>query len=128
VLVDSDVVIWNCRGNTGAARFLASVVPFHVSAVTYMELLQGVRNRRELKQIKDDLTLWGATILAVTETISARAVELVERHCLRDHLQMADALIAATALDHKLVLATGNIRHFKGVKGLPLHPFRPDQV
>ena len=37
---------------------------------------------------------------------------------------MADALIAATALQHRLSLATSNVKHFKAVKGLKLNPFK----
>ena len=54
---------------------------------------------------------------------SACAVKLVERHFLNHHLQQADALIAATALEHKLVLATGNGKHFKIIAGLKIKPF-----
>jgi predicted nucleic acid-binding protein len=37
-----------------------------------------------------------------------------------------DALIAATALEHKLVLATGNGKHFKMIAGLKIKPFTLD--
>ena len=44
-LIDSDVIIWNWRGQEAGATLLAAE-PFAISAVTYMELVQGMRNAR----------------------------------------------------------------------------------
>jgi len=122
-LVDSDVIIWNWRGRAAAAAVLAAE-PFAISAVTYMELVQGMRNARELAHLKSDMKLWQTRTLPITEAISRRATELVEAHFLSHHLQLADALIAATALEHKLALLTSNVRHFQAIKELRLEPFR----
>ena len=62
-------------------------------------------------------------ILPVTEAVSERAVKLVEQHFLSHSLQMADALIAASALEHHLTLVTGNVKHFKAVKDLEIETF-----
>lgn len=123
-LVDSDVLIWNWRGQEAAATLLAAE-PFALSAVSYMELVQGMRNARELKNLQRDLKLWQATLLPITEAISQRATALVEKHYLSHHLQLADALIAATALTHKLELVTSNTKHFQAIAGLQLVPYRP---
>ncbi len=90
-----------------------------------MELVQGMRNKRELNKLQADMQHWQVTVLPITEAISNRAVALVEQHFLRDHMLLADALIAATALEHRLTLATGNVKHFKAIKGLKLQPFVP---
>ena len=37
MLVDTDVLIWNLRGNDRAAEALDSSAPFYLSAVTWME-------------------------------------------------------------------------------------------
>ena len=71
-LIDSDVIIWNWRGQEAAAALLAAE-PFAISAVTYMELVQGMRNARELKNLQADLSLWNVTVLPITEAISKRA-------------------------------------------------------
>ena len=44
MLVDTDVLIWNLRGNRAAAQRLDDAPGFWLSAVTYMELVQGMRN------------------------------------------------------------------------------------
>ena len=84
-LIDSDVIIWNWRSQEAAAALLAAE-PFAISAVTYMELVQGMRNVRELKNLQADLALWQVTILSITKAISERAVRLVEEHFLAHHL------------------------------------------
>ena len=123
-LVDSDVIIWNWRGQETAATLLGGE-PFAISAVTYMELVQGMRNARELKSLQADLALWQVTILQITEEISERASRLVEEHYLTHHLQLADALIAATAIEHKLAVVTSNTKHFQAVKTLKIVAFKP---
>jgi predicted nucleic acid-binding protein len=125
-LVDSDVLIWVMRGEVRANAFLETLPSIALSAVNHIELIQGMRNRRELKALRDFMRVWDAQSFPITEPISTRAVKLVERHFLSHHLQLADALIAATALEHKLVLATGNSKHFKMIAGLKIKPFTLD--
>jgi len=123
-LIDTDIIIWNWRGKSEAAALLDAARPFSLSAVTYMELVQSMHNQREWDALQSDLLLWQANILPITEAISSRAVSLVEQHFRSHHLQLADALIAATALAHHLPLVTSNVKHFKAVKGLKLKPFK----
>ena len=47
MLIDTDVLIWMTRGHAGAAVRLQGLLPWRISAVTYMELAQGCRNRQE---------------------------------------------------------------------------------
>ena len=124
MLIDADIIIWNWRGRIEAAEFLDVAHPFSLSVVTYMELVQGMRNQREWMALRADLKHWQSRLVPVTEAISARAVGLVEEHFRTRHLQLADALIAATALEHQFSLATGNIKHFRFIKGLQLKPFK----
>lgn len=123
ILVDSDVLIWVMRGETRASDFLDALPGIALSAVNYIELVQGMRNRSELKALRDFIRSWGSEYYPITEPITARAVKLVERYFLSHHLQLADALIAATALEHKLALATGNAKHFKMISGLKIKSF-----
>ena len=48
MLVDTDVLIWYLRGNERAREAIESLPSFSVSVVTYMELVQGMRNQQEL--------------------------------------------------------------------------------
>ncbi len=94
MIVDTDVLIWFLRGRSEAARFLDACEPVLLSAVTYMELVQGMRNARELQILRRTLKLKGWQVLPITEIISNRAMTYVEEHFLSGSLQMADALIA----------------------------------
>jgi predicted nucleic acid-binding protein len=58
------------------------------------------------------------TNLSVDAAIAERAGRL-RRETRR---RLPDALIAATALEHRLTLVTRNVRDFEGVKGLRLRP------
>lgn len=74
MLVDTDVLIWNLRGDPAAAEALDSAPGFCLSAVTYMELLQGLRDTRELRLLRRSLRYWDARVLHLNEEISARAM------------------------------------------------------
>ena len=52
MLVDTNVLIWYLRGHNKAARFLEGLPILRLSADTYMELVQGCRNRQELERLK----------------------------------------------------------------------------
>ncbi|KQU66138.1 MULTISPECIES: PIN domain-containing protein [unclassified Rhizobacter] len=64
-----------------------------------------------------------ATILPITEPITRRATALMESLVLSHGLQMGDALIAATALEHGQPVLTGNVKHFAAVPHLLIEGF-----
>ena len=125
MLVDTDVLIWHLRGYAQATRRLDQLDPLTLSAVSYLEVLQGMRNKAELAAVKKMLGLRRATIWPLTEAITQRAIELMELLTLSHGLQMGDALIAATALDRQMPLLTGNVKHFGAVSCLKLEAFVP---
>ncbi len=125
MLIDSDVLVWMTRGHAGAVHRLAQLLPWQLSAVTYIELAQGCRSKKELVRIKKGLIMSQAHILPVTPSITERAMALVDSHALSHGLQLGDALIAATALEHGLTLLTGNKKHFAKLPGLSLEVFKP---
>ena len=123
MLVDTDVLIWHLRGNPQAARRLDELQPLTISSVSYLEVLQGMRNKAELVAIQKMLKLRQAEVRPITETITIRATELMETMTLSHGLQMGDALIAATALEHGIPLLTGNVRHFAAIPALRIEAF-----
>jgi len=96
-----------------------------LSIVSFMELVQGARSLVELREIRRFLRDNTFRILPLDEAMSHLAASLTEAHALRSGLQVADALIAATARETGEILATGNVRHFRPVAGLRLKTFRP---
>ncbi len=124
ILVDTDVLIWYLRGNEKAYKTIEHLESFTISVVTYMELVQGMRNKKELNSLRQALRAWNCEILYITEEISAKAMFAVEQHFLSHAMQLADALIGATAIVHGLPLLTGNDKHYKIMKGLLIKRFR----
>ena len=125
MIIDTDVLIWYMRGNDNALRLIENTDKFLISAVTYMELVQGMRNKKELNTLRQALHAWNARILYISEGISAKAMFTVEQYFLSNSMQLADALIGATAIDYGLPLLTGNDKHYKVIKGLKIKRFRP---
>lgn len=125
MLVDTDVLIWHLRGYAQATRRLDQLDTLTLSAVSYLEILQGMRNKAELAAVKKMLERRAATLLPLSEAITHRAIVLMESHTLSHGLQMGDALIAATALDHGLAVLTANVKHFSTVEGLKVDAFVP---
>ena len=62
MLIDSDVLIWVTRGHPGAAARLKQIALWRISAVTYMKLAQGCRDKAELERLKKALTGRGTQI------------------------------------------------------------------
>ena len=115
MLVDTDVLIWHLRGHAQATRRLDRLDALTLSSVSYLELLQGMRNKAELIAVKKMLVRRAATLLPMSEAITQRAIALMESLTLSHGLQMGDALIAATALEHGLAVLTANVKHFAPV-------------
>lgn len=125
VLVDTDVLIWFLRGRESAREALEAHESVELSAVTYMELVRGVRSKEELRLLRLTMQRNGWRVLPLTENIGQRATVYLENHALSDGMRLADALIAASAVETGAVLLTGNERHYKCVPGLALDRFEP---
>ena len=125
MLFDTDVLIWVLRGNAKAARTVDRATARAVSVVTYMELLQGARDKAEVKAVKAFLADMAFATLPLTENIGHRASIYMEEYGLSVAMGLADALIAATAIETHLPLLTGNRKHYRPIKELDLKPFRP---
>ena len=124
VLVDTDVLIWHLRGYAQATRRLDQLDTLTLSAVSYLEVLQGMRSKAELAAVKKMLEQRAAILLPVSATITQRAIALMELLTSSHGLQMGAALIAATALDHGLTVLTANVKHFAAVSHLQVEAFR----
>ena len=125
MLVDTDVLIWYMRGHEKARRVIERHRGFCMSVVTYMELVQGMRDKRELAALRAAMRGWQAELLYLDHGISVRAASYVEEHFLSHSLQLADALIGATAAVHGLPLLTADDGHYRAIRDLSVERFRP---
>ena len=106
LLVDTDVLIDHLRGRR---RLSADVQLLGVSVVTRCELFAGRDEPDRLHRF-----LWPLVELP----IDARIAELAGLTRRRTRIATPDALIAATALLHRIPLMTRNRRHFDRVEEL----------
>jgi len=125
MIIDTDVLIWYMKGNEKAYEVIERSNTLFISVVTYMELVQGMRNKTELINLRKALLGWNAQILYITEEISAKAMFYVEQHYLSHSIQLADALIGATAVAYGFPLLTANDKHYKVLKDVQIEKFRP---
>ena len=86
------MLIWHLRGYAQATRRLDQLERLTLSAVSYLEVLQGMRSKAELAAMSKMLERRSATVLPLTEAITHRAIALMEALTLSHGLQMGDAL------------------------------------
>jgi len=125
LIIDTDVIIWELRGNLNPKKIIHENIPFCISVITYMELVQGMRNKGELNTFIKQLTSWGVNIIQINNDISTRAMIYVEEYSLSHSMELADALIAATCVNNSEILLTANEKHYKHIPNIQLAKFRP---
>ena len=125
MLIDTDVLIWYMKGNRKAYEVIEKTDQFFISVVTYIELVQGMRNKQELVLLRKALKKWNSKLLYINEEISVKAMFYIEQHYLSHSMQLADAMIGATAVTHGIPILTGNDKHYKNVNEIKIQRFRP---
>jgi predicted nucleic acid-binding protein len=126
MIFDTDVLIWALHGSPKAAREIDDDDNRFISAVNYMELLQGAHDKREQTMIKQFLSALEFEVLPITDAISHRAMIFIEEYSLKSGIMLADALVFATACEHSLRLCSANQKHFKNIASLDAKVFKPD--
>jgi tRNA(fMet)-specific endonuclease VapC len=126
VLVDSDVLSNVMRGHPTATvkarEYLLEHRRLTLSVITRYEIRRGLEARGAMVQVRAfDALCSLCTLLSIDDACATRAAAIYatlrSKGCL---IPDADILIAATALEHRLALATGNQRHFERIEGLSL--------
>ena len=56
MIIDTDVLIWHLRGNEKAREIIHKSIPFNISVVTYIELIQGMRDKKEMNSLIKQLS------------------------------------------------------------------------
>lgn len=125
MIFDTDILIWVQRKNVKAAKLIDEANERKISIQTYMELFQGARSKEEHQIMHYLLRELDFTVLPFTENIGHRAAVYIEEYTLKCNLRAGDAIIAATAKENNLVLATSNVKHFRAIADLELKVFKP---
>ena len=121
VLCDTDIFIEALKNNPRATDSLRNIgfENIAISAITLMELYFGALNKRELAKMKSRLLK--LKIVQLDQDISESATGLVERYAKSHGLHIPDALIAATAISHRMELLTYNVKDFKFIERIRLY-------
>ena len=93
-----------------------------MSAITYMELIVGAFNKREVNAIKKAFADF--QIIELSAAISRKASYLIETYSKSHGLLIPDALIAATALEYNIPLYTANLSDFRFIPDLTLESMK----
>lgn len=111
VLIDSCIAIDVLRGHSRAIGLIEGLrSQAFASVVTIVELRSGQRGLREAQAI--DRFLSGVIVVNVDGDIAEQAGEFMQRFRKSHQLDIADALIAATAVHRGLALQTLKLKHF----------------
>lgn len=109
----------------GAAkmRSIFSITSYAMSVITYGEVYEGIHYGKDVVRNQQiwSLLLRVTAVLNINRTVAERFA--IIRGTLRRQGQLIDnpdILIAATALEHDLILVTRNDAHFARVPGLRL--------
>jgi predicted nucleic acid-binding protein len=119
-LVDTNIFIELFKGNTEVLQRIQMLGPENIglSAITEMELYCGALNKLELQRIKKHIRAF--QLFHITQEVSERSSLLVARYAKSHGLQIPDAIIAATALEHLSPLFTLNTKDFRFIDGIQL--------
>lgn len=112
MLIDTDILIDYLRGHPSAVSFMEqNIDDLIISAVSVAELYQGVREGQERTKLSRMIS--ALTVVPLTQEIAEIAG--LFRRDYRDSIGcgLADCMIAATASEHHLDLATLNDKHFR---------------
>jgi predicted nucleic acid-binding protein len=114
-LVDTDIIINYLIGKNKSKDFLMRVIDGEVegffSVITEAELLSGARDTKDEASIYDVLEVMEA--IEVGRDIAVIAGKLRRKYYPAYNTELPDAIIAATAKEKGLLLATANERHFR---------------
>jgi predicted nucleic acid-binding protein len=121
ILCDTNILIHAFNGKTNTIQELNNIGYPNIvlSAVTVMELLQGMGNKTELAQMKKKLKYFD--VIQFDDLISEKAIELIENFRLSHNLQIPDAIIGATAIVHQIPFFTYNIKDFRFMPNIVFH-------
>ena len=90
-----------------------------------MELVQGMKNRDEMKKFQKQIQKWNVTIIQIDKEISSRAMFYVQEYALSHSMMLADGLISATVVQNGEILLTANEKHYKFIPTIEFKKFIP---
>lgn len=115
-LIDTCIIIDYLRGNSDINLSHGDIL---INPVVELEILQGVRNKREQKDALRTMEYF-QRIEYSSECFNLAKI-LILRYSLSHSLKLPDALIAASCLIYDLPLWTYNIKDFAYIEGMKIY-------
>ncbi|MDZ8258833.1 type II toxin-antitoxin system VapC family toxin [Nostoc sp. ChiQUE01b] len=123
MLLDSNIIIYSAQPEYAQLRELIAEYAPAVSALSYLEVL-GYHLLTEPQRQYFEEFFQVAQVLPISQNVLNEAVILRQQR----RMTLGDAIIAGTALVHRLTLITRNIDDFRWIAQLELlNPFETDQ-
>ena len=119
VLLDSCIVIDYIKDIESIKSQVARIERPCINFIVEMELMQGAENKRELSKIRKGLSSFNR--LDFHNEIAKLSTHLIKDYVLSHNLQIADSIIAATALVYDIPLYTHNKKDFRFIPKLKFH-------
>jgi predicted nucleic acid-binding protein len=127
ILIDTDVLI-NLFDEKKISHLLVKknlnlfqqkgITP-NISLVTAIEILQGNKSSSHKKQLNKELIFFNQ--IDITVSIGNIAKDLILKYSSSHGLMLADALIAATAIQLEIPLFSLNVKDYKFIDALKLY-------
>jgi len=118
VILDTNILIEILKGDQKTIQIVKQFDRHYISAITAMEIYFGALNKKELIKLKQFISLFD--VVALNETISNLATNLVYSYAKSHTLDIPDALIASTSIFINTPLFTYNKKDFKYINDIEL--------
>ncbi|WKN40744.1 type II toxin-antitoxin system VapC family toxin [Tunicatimonas pelagia] len=116
VLVDSNIIIYGIHPDYQSVRDYLAQQEIAVSDITFIEVLGfhalTEKDEKKLKQLFSVCHRYGLDAKVIEQAINLRQ---------QKKISLGDTIIAATALEHELLLVTANEEDFDWIADLKIH-------
>ncbi|NOQ17242.1 MAG: PIN domain-containing protein [Methyloprofundus sp.] len=122
LLCDTCVIIDFMNGRSQIlSELITDKTPLFINSIIEMELLQGARDKKELRIIESQLHSF--RLLNMQQDILDLATQNIRRYRLSHNLALPDAIIAATATFYQIPLFTYNLKDFRFLPDVQLSEY-----
>ncbi len=111
--MDSNLIIYACQANNQELRNWVIHNNPIVSIISKIETM-GYHRIKAAEKLLLEALFEAAVVLPLTDAIAETAIALRQQKSMT----LGDALIAATAIEHRLSLATANTKDFEHIENL----------